>query len=120
MSITVDNGSEFASRAMDAWAYGHGICLDFIRPGKPVENGYIESFNGRLRDECLKRCVPSFSLEDARGKLEAWRRDYNLARPHSALGDEAPTAFATAWSKSAPSDSELAPSLKHLPSGLVA
>jgi putative transposase len=52
-SITVDNGSEFASRAMDAWAYGHEIGLDFIRPGKPVENGYIESFNGRLRDECL-------------------------------------------------------------------
>ncbi|MGB6235505.1 MAG: IS3 family transposase [Candidatus Acidiferrales bacterium] len=111
MSITVDNGSEFASRAMDAWAYGHGICLDFIRPGKPVENGYIESFNGRLRDECLNVSL-FFSLEDARGKLEAWRRDYNLARPHSALGDEAPTAFATAWSKSAPSDSELAPSLK--------
>jgi putative transposase len=100
MSITVDNGSEFASRAMDAWAYGHGICLDFIRPGKPVENGYIESFNGRLRDECLNVSL-FFSLEDAREKLEAWRRDYNLARPHSALGDEAPTAFATAWSKSA-------------------
>lgn len=77
MSITEDNGSEFASRAMDAWAYGHGISLDFIRPGKPVENGYIESFNGRLRDECLNVSL-FFSLEDARGKLEAWRRDYNL------------------------------------------
>ena len=97
-SITVDNGSEFASRAMDAWAYGHGIRLDFIRPGKPVENGYIESFNGRLRDECLNVSL-FFSLEDAREKLGAWRRDYNLARPHSALGDETPTAFATAWSK---------------------
>ena len=111
MSITVDNGSEFASRAMDAWAYGHGIRLDFIRPGKPVENGYIESFNGRLRDECLNVSL-FFSLEDAGEKLEAWRRDYNLARPHSALGDQAPTAFATAWSKSASSDSELAPSPK--------
>jgi putative transposase len=52
-SITVDNGSEFCSRVMDAWAYRHGVKLDFIRPGKPVENGHIESFNGRLRDECL-------------------------------------------------------------------
>ena len=88
-SITVDNGSEFASRAMDAWAYGHGISLDFIRPGKPVENGYIESFNGRLRDECLNVSL-FFSLEDAREKLEHWRQDYNRARPHSALGDQAP------------------------------
>ena len=84
LSITVDNGSEFASRAMDAWAYGHGIRLDFIRPGKPVENGYLESFNGRLRDECLNVSL-FFSLEDAREKLEQWRRDYNRARPHSAL-----------------------------------
>jgi len=68
-SITVDNGSECASRTMDAWAYGHGIGLDFIRPGKPVENGYIESFNGRLRDECLNVSL-FFSLEDARQKLE--------------------------------------------------
>ena len=111
VSITVDNGSEFASRAMDAWAYSHGIRLDFIRPGKPVENGYIESFNGRLRDECLNVSL-FFSLEDTREKLEIWRRDYNLARPHSSLGDEAPTAFAIAWSKSASSDSELAPSPK--------
>ena len=65
LSITVDNGSEFASRAMDAWAYSHGIRLDFIRPGKPVENGYLESFNGRLRDECLNVSL-FFSLEDAR------------------------------------------------------
>lgn len=110
-SITVDNGGEFASRAMDAWAYRHGIHLDFIRPGKPVENGYIESFNGRLRDECLNVNL-FFSLEDAREKLEAWRRDYNLRRPHSALGDEAPVVFAEAWSKSASSDSELAASPK--------
>ena len=111
LSITVDNGSEFASRAMDAWAYRNGIHLDFIRPGKPVENGYIESFNGRLRDECLNVNL-FFSLEDSRGKLEAWRQDYNLARPHSALGDQTPVAFAAAWSKSVPSDSELAPSPK--------
>jgi putative transposase len=110
-SITVDNGSEFASRAMDTWAYGHGIHLDFIRPGKPVENGYIESFNGRLRDECLNVSL-FFSLEDARQKLEQWRKDYNQARPHSALGDQAPEAFAAAWSPSIPSDPEPAPGPK--------
>jgi putative transposase len=96
---------------MDAWAYGHGIRLDFIRPGKPVENEYIESFDGRLRDECLNVSL-FFSLEDAGEKLEAWQQDYNLARPHSALGDQAPKAFAIAWSKSASSDSELTPSQK--------
>jgi putative transposase len=111
MSITVDNGSEFASRAMDAWAYRHGTHLDFIRPGKPVENGYIESFNGRLRDECLNVNL-FFSLDDTKEKLEVWQQDYNQVRPHSALGDEAPKAFAAAWSKSAASGSELAPSPK--------
>jgi putative transposase len=110
-SITVDNGSEFASRAMDGWAYGHGIRLDFIRPGRPVENGYIESFNGRLRDECLNVNL-FFSIEDARKKLESWRGDYNLARPHSALADQTPAAFATAWSKTGSSDAELAPRQK--------
>ena len=114
MSITVDNGSEFASRAMDAWAYSHGIRLDFIRPGKPVENGYIESFNGRLRDECLNVSL-FFSLEDARQKLEQWQQDYNRARPHSALRDQAPETFAAAWSQSASSDPELAPGLKNVP-----
>jgi len=107
MSITVDNGSEFASRAMDAWAYGHRIHLDFIRPGKPVENGYIESFNGRLRDECLNVSL-FFSLEDARQKLEQWQQDYNRARPHSALRDQAPETFAAAWLRSAsPAQSSL-------------
>ena len=81
-SITVDNGSESCSRMMDAWAYRHGVKLDFIRPGKPVENGYIESFNGRLRDECLN--VELFwSVEDARAKLEKRRVDHNVHRPHS-------------------------------------
>ena len=81
-AITVDNGSEFASRVMDAWAYRHGIQLDFIRPGKPVENGFIESFNGRLRDECLNVEV-FFTLDDVREKLARWQEDYNLMRPHS-------------------------------------
>lgn len=87
--ITVDNGSEFYSKAMDAWAYRHGVRLEFIRPGKPIENSHIESFNGRLRDECLNVHV-FFSLPDAREKLEGWRQDYNTERPHSALGDRPP------------------------------
>jgi putative transposase len=95
-SITVDNGSEFASRVMDAWAYRHGIQLDFIRPGKPVENGFIESFNGRLRDECLNVEV-FFTLEDAREKLTRWQEDYNNLRPHSSLQDVTPAAFAAGW-----------------------
>lgn len=92
-SITTDNGSEFAGRAMETWAYQAGVKLDFIRPGKPVENGYIESFNGRLRDECLNGEV-FFTLTDAREKLGRWRRDYNQQRPHSALADRTPEEFA--------------------------
>ena len=95
-SITVDNGSEFASRVMDVWAYRHDIHLDFIRPGKPVENGFIESFNGRLRDECLNVEV-FFTLDGARETLARWQADYNLCRPHSALEDQAPAAFAAEW-----------------------
>jgi putative transposase len=95
-SITVDNGSEFYSRAMEAWAYQYGVQLDFIRPGKPVENSYIESFNGRLRDECLNVEV-FLALSDVRDKLTRWREDYNQVRPHSALGDSAPAAFARSW-----------------------
>ncbi len=70
--ITVDNGSEFFSKEMDAWAYRRGVKLDFIRPGKPVENAFIERFNGKLRDECLNTNV-FFSIEDVRDKLETWR-----------------------------------------------
>lgn len=93
-SITTDNGGEFAGQAMDAWAHLAGVKLDFIRPGCPVQNGYIESFNGRLRDECLNGEV-FFSLTDAREKLERWRRDYNQNRPHSALADRTPAEFAS-------------------------
>ena len=88
--ITVDNGTEFFSKAMDSWAYRRGVQLEFIRPGKPVENAFIESFNGRLRDECLNANL-FFSIEDARRKLEAWRVDYNTVRPHSSLGDRSPS-----------------------------
>jgi putative transposase len=96
-SITVDNGTEFASKAMDLWAYKNGVHLDFIRPGKPVENGYIESFNGKLRDECLNVEI-FFNLADARRKLHLWRRDYNHHRPHSALADRTPAEFAATCS----------------------
>jgi hypothetical protein len=86
-------GTEFVSKAMDVWAYQHGVHLDFIRPGRPVENGYIESFNGRLRDECLNVEV-FFTIVDVRHKLERWRDDYNQVRPHSALDDQSPHTFA--------------------------
>lgn len=96
--ITVDNGSEFYSREMDSWAYRNGVQLDFIRPGKPVENAFIESFNGRLRDECLNVNL-FFSLDDAREKIEAWRVDYNTLRPHSSIGNLAPEEYAKTHKK---------------------
>ena len=92
-SITTDNGGEFAGKAMEVWAYQNEVKLDLIRPGKPVENGYIESFNGRLRDECLNGEI-FFDLADARQKLERWRADYNEQRPHSSLDDRTPAEFA--------------------------
>ena len=92
-AITVDNGTEFVSRAMDSWAYQNKVQLDFIRPGKPVENAFIESFNGKLRDECLNTNA-FLSLDDTRQKVEAWRRDYNACRPHSAIGNLTPEEFA--------------------------
>jgi putative transposase len=91
-SITVDHGTEFMSRALEDWAYQRSVQLDFIRPGKPVENAFIESFNGRLRDECLN--VHQFtSIEDAKTKIEAWRVDYNQRRPHSSLGHLTPNEY---------------------------
>ena len=93
-SITSDNGSEFTGKAMDLWAHLAGVKLNFIRPGKPVENGYIESFNGRLRDECLNVEV-FLDLADARRKLDKWKADYNHQRPHSALADRTPNEFAS-------------------------
>lgn len=98
-TITVDNGTEFVSRAMDAWAYAHDVRLDFIRPGKPVENAFIESFNGRLRDECLNSHVFA-TVADAQRILDGWRADYNGVRPHSALGDRTPTEAAALFRSS--------------------
>jgi len=90
-SIRVDNGTEFYSKAMDRWAYLRGVELEFIRPGRPVENAYIESFNGRLRDECLNMHL-FFSIEDAQNKLDSWRDDYNHVRPHGSLDGQTPIA----------------------------
>lgn len=91
--LTIDNGPEFAGRALDAWAYAHGVTLDFIEPGKPTQNAHIESFNGRFRDECLD--LHWFgSLAYARAIIGAWKEDYNTQRPHSALQQQAPSVYA--------------------------
>jgi putative transposase len=85
--------TEFLSKALEAWAFYRGLQLDFTRPGKPTDNSHIESFNGRLRDECLN--VHQFlSLADAQAKLEAWRIDDNQQRPHGSLGHLPPSEFA--------------------------
>ena len=92
-SIRVDNGPEFTGRALDEWAHRRGVKLEFIRPGKPVENAFIESFNGRIRQECLNQHW-FLDLDDARRTIEAWRISYNTNRPHSGLGGKTPAEFA--------------------------
>jgi putative transposase len=92
--IRVDNGPEFTSLALDAWAYRNRVRLAFIQPGKPTQNAYIESFNGRFRDECLNDNWFS-TLHEAKVRIAAWRKDYNHSRPHSALGYLTPAEFAT-------------------------
>lgn len=90
--ITVDNGPEFISQALDRWAFANGVTLHFIQPGKPVQNAYVESFNGRFRDECLSQAhYPT--LARARVEIEMWRVDYNRVRPHSSLDYRTPEAF---------------------------
>jgi putative transposase len=91
-SLVVDHGPEFMSRALDLWAYRRGIELAFIRPGKPVENAYVESFHSRLRDECLSTHWFE-TLPDARFQIERWRHDYNEVRPHTSLGGRTPREF---------------------------
>jgi putative transposase len=91
--LFVDNGSEFSGQMLDLWAYHHQTRIDFSRPGKPTDNCFIETFNGSLRDECLN--VHWFSsLAEVQSVVEAWRIDYNEIRPHMALKDQTPTAFA--------------------------
>lgn len=87
--ITLDNGPEFTGQVLDAWAYEHGVQLDFIDPGRPMQNGYLESFNGKFRDECLN--VHWFrTLADARWTISTWKECYNTERPHSALCGQTP------------------------------
>lgn len=90
--IVIDNGTEFTSKAMDQWAHEHNVKLHFITPGRPMENGYIESFHGKFREECLNEHW-FLTLDDARETIEAWRLDYNNVRPHSSLGYRTPEEF---------------------------
>lgn len=91
--ILTDNGPEFTSNAMNAWAYEKHIDHIFIDPGRPMQNGYIESFNGKLRDECLNQNWFQ-NLFDARKIISDWQYDYNYERPHSSLGNLTPAEYA--------------------------
>jgi putative transposase len=93
--IRVDNGPEFTSKKLDQWAYLNNVKLDFSRPGKPTDNALIESFNGRLREECLNENW-FLSVEDAQEKVEDWRQHYNQHRPHGALSNRSPAEFMAA------------------------
>ena len=95
-----DNGSEFSSQAMDLWAYQNGVRIDFSRPGKPTDDAHVESFNGTFRQECLNAHW-FMTLSEAKEIIEAWRREYNESRPHTALGHVPPAEFA-AWDGASP------------------
>ena len=90
--IEIDNGPEFMSNALDRWAFQRGVKLHFIRPGKPTDNAFIESFNGKLRDECLNANWFD-TLEQTRQIIYEWWKDYNERRPHSSLGDLTPVEY---------------------------
>jgi len=94
--IAIDDGPEFISKALDAWAYHNSVQLEFSRPGKPTDNAFAESFNGRFRDECLNQHW-FVSLEEVQQTVEAWRLDYNMSRPHRALGQQTPAAWQATW-----------------------
>jgi putative transposase len=91
-TLILDNGPEFAGTALDAWAAQHGVQLHFIQPGKPVQNAFIESFNGKFRDECLNEHW-FVTLQEAQLVIEAWRREYNEDRTHSSIGNVTPQEF---------------------------
>ncbi|GKP30646.1 transposase [Klebsiella pneumoniae] len=95
-TIRTDQGPEFTCRALDQWAFEHGVELRLIQPGKPTQNGFIESFNGRFRDECLNEHWFS-DIVHARKIINDWRQDYNECRPHSALNYQTPSEFAARW-----------------------
>lgn len=99
-SITVDNGPEFISKALDQWAHAHSVTLHFSRPGKPVDNAFIESFNGRLREECLNTNW-FYGLDDAREIIGNWLTDYNEQRPHSSLAGLTPAEYERAQLRTA-------------------
>ena len=109
-SIRVDNGPEFISKSLDWWAYFNQVTLDFSRPGKPTDNPFIESFNGRLRQECLNQHWFQDLLEAAE-TVEAWRIDYNEQRPHSSLGDRTPKEFAAWFAQATPERTKPIPSI---------
>ena len=104
--IRVDNGPEFTSKALDQWAYRHGVHLDLIRPGRPVENAFIESFNASLRKECLNSHWFQ-TLEEAKQKIEEWRKEYNRFRPHSSLGNMTPREYAENHDQQEASEAEI-------------
>ncbi len=105
-TLILDNGPEFAGRALDAWAAPHGVHLHFIQPGKPVQNAFIESFNGKFRDECLNE-HGFVTLQEAQLVIEAWRREYNEERTHSAIGDVTPQEFILNHQNKAPLTQEV-------------
>ncbi len=94
--LSIDNGPEFISKALDAWAHRHDVRLEFSRPGKPTDNAFIAACNSRFHDECLNQHW-FVSLEEARQIIEAWRVDYHTERPHGALGQQTPAEFSAAW-----------------------
>jgi putative transposase len=107
-AIVCDNGPEFISYALDQWADEHSVKLDFIQPGKPVQNCFVESFNGRLRDECLNENWFT-DLCAARRIITAWRDDYNERREHGSLGGLTPREFAQQWSPRVDTPSSILP-----------
>jgi putative transposase len=113
-NLRSDNGPEFTSRRMLGWAEDWKVGLVHIQPGRPMQNGHVESFNGRLRDEWLNVEV-FFSLADARRKLAIWLHDYNQHRPHSALADRTPSEFAAICSGGYDSDKTALENAARLP-----
>ena len=93
------------SRDLDLWAYANNVTLDFSRPGKPTDNAFIEAFNSKVRSECLNAHW-FMSLDDARAKLEDWRRYYNEERPHSGIGQRTPVLLHNAGGASSPSPAQ--------------
>jgi putative transposase len=114
-AIVIDNGTEFTSQVVDQWAYENQVQLHFITPGRPMENGFIESFNGKFRDECLNENW-FLDLADARQKIEEWRCDYNQVRPHSALAYLTPAEFAQKCAASS-GYARMAPPFEAAPAG---